>query len=358
MRICFLADAASIHTRRWCSHFAALGHEIHLISFKNAEVEGATLHYIDAGAIAVSGGNWKVLLQSRKISRVLRNIKPDVLHAHYATSYGIAGALAGYQPYVITCLGSDVLISPVQSRIIRILLKLAFSRANLVTVMADHMKIVATGLGLCKPEKIRVLPFGIDSAVFNSEQRSLPGDRFVITSTRNFEKVYNLPHLLKAVAKIKDQVSGIKLILIGDGTQRQQVEDMVRELGLDTFTEFKGKIPQPEISSILQHSHIFVSVSRSDGNNVSLNEAMACGTYPVATRIPANTQWINDGVNGSLIEIDDVGQLAAELLRVYHEYNTVAPLAAAENSIIIRERADWNHNMEAMMQYYKELCRQ
>src|ERR1041385_3957155 len=115
MRICYFADAISIHTKRWCSHFASLGHEVHLVSFRKADIPNVTFHLLDAGNIDVRGGNWKVLLQYKKLRKILKEIKPDVLHAHYATSYGTVGALAGFHPYIITTLGSDVLISPKQS---------------------------------------------------------------------------------------------------------------------------------------------------------------------------------------------------------------------------------------------------
>ena len=128
MKICFFANGGSIHTVRWCTHFQKLGHEVHLISFENAEIPEVKIHFIDIGNVNVHGGNWKVLLKYRKIKRLLKVIKPDIFHALYATSYGITGALCGFQPFIITALGTDVLISPKESFMYRILLRYAFSK--------------------------------------------------------------------------------------------------------------------------------------------------------------------------------------------------------------------------------------
>ena len=69
MRICYLADAGSIHTKRWCDYFGSLGHEIHLVSFREGNVSGVKFHLLDGGKINVSGGNWSVLLQFRKLKK-------------------------------------------------------------------------------------------------------------------------------------------------------------------------------------------------------------------------------------------------------------------------------------------------
>ena len=67
LKICFLADGLSIHTKRWCDFFSQQGHEIHLITFRDSVIESAKVHFIDVGKIAVSGGNWRTLLAVPKI---------------------------------------------------------------------------------------------------------------------------------------------------------------------------------------------------------------------------------------------------------------------------------------------------
>ncbi len=354
MRICYFADGESIHVKRWCLHFASLGHEVHLISFKNVVLENVYTHFIDTGKIDVKGGNWKVLLKYREVKKLLKKIQPDIFHAHYATSYGITGALCGFHPYIITALGTDILISPVRSKLYKLLLKFAFSKADWITAMAGHMKLAIEKIGV-SANKINTVPFGIDPAVFNDTARQLPENKFVITSTRNFEPVYNIQHLIHAVAEAKKQIQSIHLNLIGTGTLQQDIEKLVREKKLTDDVTFYGKIPQPKIAEILNKSHVFASVSLSDGNNISLNEAMACGAYCIATDIPANTQWITDGKNGSLVKINDVKELTDKIVNSYHHYPELQALAVPYNKKIISERAIWATNMKIVEKKYQSL---
>ncbi len=139
MKLCYFGDAQSIHVQKWCTYFSCIGNEVHLISFRKAEIPNVQVHYINIGLINVSGRNWKALLKFFKIRKLLKRINPDVFHAHYATSYGITAALVNFHPFVISVWGSDLLITPKKSIIIKKMLKWAFKRCDSVTVVADHM---------------------------------------------------------------------------------------------------------------------------------------------------------------------------------------------------------------------------
>ena len=130
MKICVFGDAKSIHIQKWCFFLVNEGFEVHLISFSEIDLNGIFVNYVHSGNIKINGGNWKVLLSYRKVKQLIKSIKPDILNAHYATSYGITGALLGFHPYVITAHGSDVLIAPNNSKIIRVLLRWTLKRSN------------------------------------------------------------------------------------------------------------------------------------------------------------------------------------------------------------------------------------
>ncbi|MFC2101096.1 glycosyltransferase [Bacteroidota bacterium] len=354
MRICYLADGESIHTKRWCTHFRDLGHDIHLISFKNVNIDGVNVHFVDAGKIKVSGGNWQVVFKVLYIKKLLKEISPDILHAQYATSYGFAGALTNFHPFVVTTLGTDVLISPKTSFAYKIVLKHVFKKAEWITVMADHMKDIILELK-ASPDKLTTIIFGIDPNIFNHSKRKLPNDHFVITSTRNFEPVYNIPLLIKGFKYLENKIPGIQLNLIGDGSLRGDLEKMVMELGLSKLVSFHGRLPQWRIVEILNQSHIFATTSLSDGNNISLNEAMACGAISIATDIPANRAWIKEGVNGFIIPTDNPKYLAEKIIEIFQNYDQYERSAIPYNDKIIEDKAHWSKNMEKVEKKYNDL---
>ena len=353
MRICYFGDGGSIHIVRWCEHFVALGHEVHLISFKEVSIPSVKVHFVDTGSIAQAGGNWKVLLKFRDVKKILKKIKPDVFHAMYATSYGITGALCNYHPYAISTLGTDVLISPRQSKIYKFLLRYAFKKADWINTLAPHMSDAVKEIG-ADMNKVEIVPFGINMKLFNAKNRTENNSKFVISSTRNFELIYNIPHLLKAIALVQDQIPNLEIRLGGAGSLRSELEQMVKDLKIRNLS-FTGKISQQELVTLLQESNIFISVSLSDGNNLSLVEAMSCGAYCIATDIPANRLWIEDNKNGMLVAIDDVKGLADKILLAYQNYHQLQNDAKELSIKKINELGNWEVNMKRVEEKYKAL---
>ncbi len=352
MKICLLADGESIHTQRWCQHFFELGHEVHLITFKDVHIQNIIIHVIKGVDINVAGGNWKVILKYKEVKKIIKVIKPDVVHALYATSYGLIGALSGFKKYIVTPLGTDVLISPKKSFIYRVILKFVFKKANIITSMAPHMKEAMLKYG-AKEDKIKDIVLGINTTIFNKTKRKLSDTEFVICSTRNFEPVYNIPHFLRAIAIIKSSIPNLKVYIVGDGSLKKELIDLSIQLNIDDKVDFLGKVPQSKIVELLNQSHVFVTVSLSDGNSLSLIEAMACGAYPVATNILANKQWITDGINGSFVKVNDEKDLAQCLIYIYQNYDTIISMAMNESDRLIEEKGTWQINMSKMETLYK-----
>ncbi len=357
VRICLFGDAGSIHLERWCQFFIGEGHEVHLISFTKAEVPGTKCYYVDAGPIAVQGGNWRVLFQYRKVRKIVKSIQPDVFHALYATSYGITGALVNYHPFVISSLGSDILISPRNSKILRALLRFAYRRVDASTTMSQQMKDVSISYGL-PGDKIQLLPFGIDPAVFNANGRATAKEPFVIMSTRNFEEVYNIPDLIHAIALIKEQLGNFELWMAGVGTLESQIKSLVAEHGLTDKVRFLGRMRQPELADKLRNSHVFISMSSSDGNSVSLSEGMACGCVSIVSEIEANKFWIEHDKTGYFVPVHGVKELAERILAVKADYENIQKRMFEINQPLLEAKGNWFKNMRTVTDLYQRLLKQ
>ncbi len=354
MRICFLAYGQSIHTRRYCTYFAGRGHEVHLVTFSPAEIPGVTVHHIDAGHIGSEGGNWRVLLKRGKVKQILKRIQPDLLHALYATSYGAVGRLTGFHPYVLTPLGSDVLVSGKTSWRYRKLLRFVMKGTDLVYALGEHMAEAIREAGAA-PGKIIVRYWGVDPEIFHESDKPRTAGHFDLVHTRHFEPVYNIPHLLKAVAKAAETIPNLRLHMAGSGTLLEEMKQLATQLGITGRIIFHGRIAPGTMAGLLQTSHVFLSVSVSDGNNISLNEAMACGAFCIATDIPANRAWIQDGVNGFLVPVNDVELLAKRIVETHHSYEALRVKALPVSRRLIAEHGLWPLNFERIENEYKEL---
>jgi glycosyltransferase involved in cell wall biosynthesis len=301
------------------------------------------VHYVNVGAIAKQGGNWRTLFSYRLIQRILKKIQPDVFHAQYATSYGITAALVNFHPFIISGWGSDVLISPKSSKILRFLLKWAFKRADAITVVAKHMVKAVYDLGVSS-EKVHVITHGINPNLFYDQKLDKQED-FTLICTRNLEPLYNHIQLIDAFEISQKKIPQLKLRILGDGSMRHELEQKVLEQKLEKQVEFIGRVSQEEMAIELNKAHVFVTVSTTDGDVVSLVEAIACGNYCIVSDIPANHNWIEEEVNGFFVPLYDAPFLAETIEKVYQDYSNKKEFGTELNRTIVESTGNWDSNM-------------
>jgi len=127
--------------------------------------------------------------------------------------------------------------------------------------------------------------------------------------------------------------------------------------GVGQYVEFLGMVPHKNMPRLLQNADVFVTTSLTDGNNISLNEGMACGAFPVASDIPANRQWIRHGINGFLFPVGDVDLLAEAIVEAIRQPG-LRQEAGDQNWDIVRRKASWVKSMATIENYYHRLCSQ
>ena len=350
LRICLLANAASVHTQRWAAYFAERGHEMHVLSLEYHEIEGATVHTLRWWPKATKLGYFSALPQVR---RLLCQLKPDILHGHYVISYGLLAWLSRVRPLVLTVWGSDLLVSPGRSPLVWFALKRAFQGADLITCLADHLAQLVRKLGI-NPSRVRTMPFGVRTDLFSLPPPGSPRDIDLIC-TRNFETVYNVDLLIRALAIISAKFRRIRVVFAGTGQLKSTLEQLGRNLGVSELIEWVGWRSSAEIADLLKRSKVFVSPAVSDGTSTALTEAMSCGTFPVVTDIPANRPWIQHGVNGFLTPTDAPQELADRVITALSE-ESLRDVAAAQNAATVRDRADWFAMMLHMEEEYLRLA--
>lgn len=364
VRICYLADASSIHAHRWVRYFVERGHEIHVISFENARIEGTTVHVLKL-PVLVKNATFPLKMASvYRIKSLIKRIKPDILHAHYVTNYGLFGALCNFNPFVITAWGSDVLIVP-EARLISwikaYIAKYTLGKADLITCDAEHMKEALKRLGFI-PEKISLIYFGIDTKKFNPGQKSeylkaklgIYGSPAVI-SLRNLDPLYDVESLIKSVPLVLEEISESKFVIAGRGSEETKLRKLAKSLGVSDSVKFVGFIPNEELPRYLTTMDVYVSTALSDaGIAASTAEAMACGLPVIVTDVADNKRWVEDGVNGFVVPIKDPKSLAERIIYLLKNEDIRRKFGKI-NRKIIEERNNYYKEMEKMEDIYEEL---
>jgi glycosyltransferase involved in cell wall biosynthesis len=355
MRICFIAVGTFNHIGPYLEYFKQAGHEVCFVSLSPGPERPVPTYDLGLGGkYSETQGKWKYPLSMLRARKCLKQLKPDIVHAHYATSAGLTALVCGFQPSVVTVHGSD-LTTGINSGIWRILLSRIFRFADCVNVVSDDLGEMVLSLGIDKG-KIEVLTLGIDTQRFYFVRRAkIEKSRpLKLVCTRRLEPLFDHETIIRALAILKEKGIIFKMVFAGDGSLPGVLKRQVGELGLDDCVRFMGKIPNENLPELLGSSDVYLSASLWDGTSLSLLEALATGLFPIVSDIKANSTWIKDGVNGFLHKVGDAGNLADCILRLLSRPE-IAENAGPYNRKKVEETADRNKNMKRLETIYREL---
>lgn len=310
-RLTLLADAGSPHTRKWALELARRGWEVHVITLTPDDIPGVSVHALRPRF----PGKLGYLTVASQVKTLLRALRPDILHAHYATSYGLLGALSGFRPFVVSVWGTDVYDFPRTSPLHRALLVRNLAAADALTSTSHAMAAVTAPYA--PGRAIAVIPFGVDLARF------VPGAPPAIPTlgcAKILEPKYGQEHLIRALALLVQRDPGrpLRLQLAGAGYSREALEALTRDLGLGDRVEFLGRLPADAIPAFMQGLTIFAmpSVDDSESFGVAAVEAAACGLPVVATPVGGVSEVVRHGETGLLVPPRDPQALADALERL------------------------------------------
>lgn len=358
-----LGDGGSSHIQKWVSGLAEHKIEVGLFS----------LHHFDEGPYKNLSGltilnnpeprNAKsifnkiaYLKNTAAIKKALASFGPDILHAHYATSYGMLAGKTGFHPLLISAWGSDVYDFPKKSPLHKNLFKRILTKADAICSTSHCMKAETARY---TEKKIRVVPFGIDCTIFTPEgAASLNKEEITIGIIKSLEKKYGIDHLIRAfheAVKINPD-KRLKLLIVGDGSKNATYQKLCDDLGINHQVRFTGRVRHSEIPAYHRQIDIFVSLSVLDSESfgVSLVEAMASGKPVVASDVAGFKEVLGDADCGILVPRNTHKEAALAI-----SYYIQHPEVARQKGMNARKRAlenyDWKHNLNEMIEVYKSL---
>jgi glycosyltransferase involved in cell wall biosynthesis len=318
LKICFLADGPNVHTVKWVRHFVNRGHQVSLISFKPVKIECVDFYLIKQNIPIIIDHNAPVmaklgyLFYPKKIKNLVHTIQPDILHAHWATSYGFMAAYSNYHPLIVSAWGRDVYKAQTHSFIYQRLLKYVFSRADYITATSEHLSKTAQQFVPDPLRQVLHIPFGVDVRRFSLKQ-STPSSQIKIGYIKKLEPYYGCEHLIHGFSKILNQYPNTKLIIVGDGSEKERLTRLTHQLDLDNAVEFRGEIPHDEIVKSYHEMDIVVIPSIIESFGVVALEASACGIPVIASDIQGLRETVNDSETGFLIPPEDPDSIAEKL---------------------------------------------
>jgi glycosyltransferase involved in cell wall biosynthesis len=298
-----------------------------------------------------------LLSQAPTIRRAITASNPDLVVAYNASSYGLVASLVSDRAYVVVTAGSDVNVTARRRPYLVPLVQRALSRAAAVVCWSDSMKDAVLRFHV-PPEKIMVLPRGIyvDRFLEAAASRQSNGALRMICP-RRFRRIFHHETLIEACRLLRDRGVRFDLTLCGDGTERKAIEARILNAGLSDLVRVFGHIRHEEVPGLLREAELYVALPEIDGASASLFEAMSAGLYPIVSDIPANRQWIRDGVNGALVSYDDPEAVAAAIERAAAE-PALRQSAIDRNLEFARTRLDIRINTRKFVAFFSDVVRE
>jgi glycosyltransferase involved in cell wall biosynthesis len=367
LRLAFLGDPNSVHTRRWLGYFAERGHDVHLLDGYETTIRPGLDDRIRVHRYSAHG-RWRIRFLSslqgrRSLRRTLKRLRPDVLHAHYLSRYGWQARLSGFHPYVISPWGSDLFETLRTSQRAQLWARAALGDADLVTVVSEPMRVAVLEAG-GRPDMIEMIQFGVDT------QRFSPGpidegmidrlglrQRRVIFSPRALQEIYNQELIVDALAALPPDTVLVLTARNADPDYLAALRSRIDRLALGDRVRILAEVSEDDLPHLFRLSRVVVSVPRSDGFPVSVLEAMASGTPVIATDLPPIRPVLGPIAPELLVPvgrsdaIETAMRAALEMEPARRE-----ELAAALREYAVRV-ADYASNMERMEAHYRRLAK-
>lgn len=284
----------------------------------------------------------------------------EILHAHLAFGPAFAGVIAArlLGKSSIIKLGNsgefgDILTS---ERTLRGRLRLSMIRswANVVIVLDSVMRQEALKAGF-DPKRVRLVSNGVDVAALTADglksrpaPMMQPEDAIVAIFVGRLTKQKSLTTLLQAVSIAVKSCPSLHLVLLGDGSERSNLEQQAVALDITRHVTFVGY--QPKVESYLRNAHIFVLPSVSEGISNALLEAMALGLPCLASAVGGNPEVLDHGKYGVLLPPNDVKAWAGAL-----EEMAAASSLRLEMGQLARQRIAEKYDLSVIGMKYEEL---
>ena len=302
-----------------------------------------------------------------EIFRINRKYGIDIIHAH-GIGTGPAATIAGRllrKPVVWMMHGTTEAYSKASGRYETIMTKL-FKPDH--TIVLDQGSIAPQKFKKLLDGNVTAVYHGIDSSKFYPKipdkelmnDLGLQNNDFVAISVHSLIPVYNVGYAISAFGEFVKMCGAFSaiLLIVGDGNQRKQLEDMAHKLGITSSVLFLGVIANSQIPDYLAISNVALCTSLYTNLNRSLQEAMACGKPVMAFNAGGSNKAINHMETGLLAENGNIQDLAEKMLLLYQNPGLRKKLGDNARNFIVEHRS-WEGRLKTELAIYEKLlqCR-
>jgi N-acetyl-alpha-D-glucosaminyl L-malate synthase BshA len=318
------------------------GHEIHFITYSQPvrlELLSNNVHFHEVHVPEYPLFHYQPyeLALSSKLVDMVQLYGIELLHVHYAIPHAYAAYMAQQMllekgilvPIVTTLHGTDITLVG-SHPFYKPAVSFSINKSDAVTSVSESLKKDTLRLFNIKKD-IHVVPnfIDLDKHVnnFTDCQRAMMAndDEFIITHISNMREVKQIPDVIKIFYNIQKELPA-KLMLVGEGPEKEAAEMLVEELGISEKVIFFGN--SNEIDRILCFSDLFLLPSQTESFGLAALEAMASGVPVISTNTGGLPEVNVDGYSGYLSDVNAVADMSANAIKILKDADTLKTFKA------------------------------
>ncbi|SHN17099.1 N-acetyl-alpha-D-glucosaminyl L-malate synthase BshA [Flavobacterium xinjiangense] len=332
---------------------ARRGHEIHFITYSQPvrlALLNPNVHYHEVNVPEYPLFHYQPyeLALSSKLVDMVKLYKIELLHVHYAIPHAYAGYMAKQMlkdeginiPMVTTLHGTDITLVG-NHPFYKPAVTFSINKSDYVTSVSQSLKDETLKLFNIKKE-IEVIPNFIeldknvnDPSIACHRSVMAKANERIITHISNFRKVKRIPDIIKIFYNIQKEIPA-KLMMVGDGPEKEKAEYLCQELGISDKVIFFGN--SNEIDKILSYTDLFLLPSETESFGLAALEAMAW-SVPVISSNSGGLPEVNfDGISGYLSDVGNTDEMAENALKILKDDETLKKFK--ENALDIAKKFD------------------
>jgi L-malate glycosyltransferase len=316
---------------------AALGHEVHFISYSppfrlNGRSDGIFYHEVAVSNYPLFEFPPYDLALASRMAEVAEFYELDLLHVHYAIPHSVSALLARQMlaargrclPFVTTLHGTDITLVGLDRSYLPIT-RHGIQESDGVTSISEYLKQkTIEDFGVSRPIEVITnfvncdvyAPLADEAKRAHARRHLAPPEDAILMHLSNFRPVKRVIDVVKIFARVAREVPA-QLVLIGDGPDRSAAEWLAHDLGIHTRVHFLGK--QERVNELLPLADLLLMPSQLESFGLVALEAMACKVPSIATRVGGVPEVIDDGVTGLLYSPEDVEAMAQGALELLND---------------------------------------
>jgi len=344
MRILILGYAQSIHIKRLVDFLKRKGHQVAVASLQRTPKTDFPL-----SARPPIPGKLAYFFTLSSLRYIIKEFKPDLIHAHNVTSYGILGARSDFHPLMISVWGLDITDVCKRNPIVREMVRWALHKADLIA--ATSLFLQEATHPLCPSKEIFVTPFGIETDRFIPQPKNK--SLFTVGTVRHLLPGYGIDILIRAYSCLRSSLpeTPMRLIVVGDGFLRNKFINLAQKLQVSDSVEFMGYIPNEVLPRVYNEMDIFVLPSmHQEAYGVAALEAASCGLPIVASKIGGIPEIVTEEKTGFLFPPGDYFALAKYLRLLYLDKDLRQKMGAAGREVVVKK-----YDLMKTGHYFEEL---